>query len=108
MQNFIVLKFLKKMEVTLLKDFTDNFVNNTKLLNTCEFQMERLKIIKHHFIHEAELPPTQKQLQNRIALHQYLYALEDLVSVKMRFIDKYEKELLKKKNKKPTPSKYAT
>ena len=93
MQKFIKLKFLKQLEVKLLKDFTDNFVNNTKILNTCESQMEILEGIKHHFTHEAELPSSQEQLQNRIALHQYLYSLEDLVSVKMRFIERYEKEL---------------
>lgn len=91
MQEFIKLKFLKQTEVKLLKSFTDDFINNTKVLNTCESQMERLEEIKHHFTHIAELPPTRKQLQNRIALHQYLYALEDLVSVKVRFIRKYEK-----------------
>lgn len=91
MQKFITLNFLKQVEVKLLKDFTDNFVNNTKVLNTCEFQMERLDEIKNHFTYEAEIPPNHKQLQNRIALHQYLYALEDLVSVKMRFIENYEK-----------------
>lgn len=92
MQNFINLKFLKQIEVKLLKDFTDHFVNNTKVLNTCEFQMERLEEIRHHFTHEAELPTSQNQLQNRIGLHQYLYALEDLVTVKMRFIEKHERK----------------
>lgn len=92
MQKFIKLKFLKQLEVELLKNFTDNFVNNTKILNTCESQMVVLEEIKHHFTHVAELPPTHGQLQNRIALHQYLYSLEDLVSVKMRFIERYEKE----------------
>lgn len=91
MQKFIQLKFLKQLEVKLLKDFTDNFVNNTKILNTCESQIKVLEEIKYHFTHVAELPPTHEQLQNRIALHQYLYSLEDLVSVKMRFIEKYEK-----------------
>lgn len=92
MQKFIKLKFLKQSEVKMLKDFTDDFVNNTKVLNTCESQIARLEEIKYHFTHEAELPPTHKQLQNRIALHQYLYSLEDLVAVKMRFIEKYEKK----------------
>ncbi len=92
MQKFIKLKFLKQTEVQLLKDFTDNFVNNTRILNTCESQMERLGDIKYHFTHIADLPPNHDQLQNRIALHQYLYSLEDLVKVKMRFIENYEKE----------------
>ena len=92
MQKFIKLKFLEKKEVKLLKDFTDNFVNNTKLLNTCESQIKILEDIKYHFSYEAELPPTQSQLQNRIALHQYLYSLVDLVSVKMRFIENFEKK----------------
>lgn len=92
MQKFIKLKFLKQTEVQLLKDFTDNFVNNTRILNTCESQMEKLGDIKYHFTHIADLPPNHDQLQNRIALHQYLYSLEDLVKVKMRFIENYEKE----------------
>lgn len=92
MQNFLKLNFLRKKEVKLLKDFTDNFVNNTKVLDTCLSQIKKLEDIKYHFIYVAELPPTQKQLQNRIALHQYLYSLEDLVSVKMRFIEQHEKK----------------
>jgi len=92
MQKFIQLKFLEEKEVELLKDFTDNFVNNTKILNTCESQIKKLNDIKYHFTYTSELPPTQSQLQNRIALHQYLYSLEDLVSVKMRFIEKHEKK----------------
>ena len=92
MQKFIKLKFLKQTEVQLLKEFTDNFVNNTRILNTCESQMEKLGDIKYHFTHIADLPPNHDQLQNRIALHQYLYSLEDLVKVKMRFIENYEKE----------------
>lgn len=90
MQKFLKLKFLAKKEVELLKDYTDNFVNNTKALNTCESQKKILEDIKHHFSHEAELPTTLSQLQNRIALHQYLYSLDDLVSVKMRFIERHE------------------
>ena len=81
-----------KKEVQLLKDFTDNFVNNTKVLNACVSQIKTLEDIKYHFTYLAELPSTQNQLQNRIALHQYLYSLEDLISVKMRFIEKHEKK----------------
>ncbi len=92
MQKFLKLRFLKKKEVKLLKDFTDNFVNNTKALNTCESQKKILGEIKYHFSHLADLPTTKNQLQNRIALHQYLYSLEDLVSVKMRFIERHEKK----------------
>ncbi len=92
MQNFINLKFLKYTEVKLLKDFTDNFVNNTNILNTCESQIEILENIKYHFTHTSDLPPNHDQLQNRIALHQYLYSLEELVKVKMRFIEKHEKK----------------
>jgi len=91
MQKFLTLKFLEEKEVKLLKDFTDNFVNNTKVLNTCESQIKILKDIKHHFTYVSDLPSNQNKLQNRIALHQYLYSLEDLVSVKMRFIEKHEK-----------------
>lgn len=92
MQNFLTLKFLKYLEVEMLKNFTDNFVNNTKAIGTCSDQLERLYEIKHHFTFEAELPENNRHLQNRIALHQYLYSLEELVSIKMRFIEKHEKQ----------------
>lgn len=92
MQKFIELKFLNRTEVNLLRDFTDNFVNNTRIFNTCQLQMERLDEIKHHFTQTAELPSTKIQLQNRIALHQYLYGLVNLVELKMRFIENYEKK----------------
>ncbi len=90
MQSFLTLDFLKKSEVEMLKSFTDDFVNNTKAINTCQSQIVRLDEIKHHFTHEAELPASHKQLQNRIALNQYLFSLESLVSVKMRFIARHE------------------
>jgi uncharacterized membrane protein YgaE (UPF0421/DUF939 family) len=93
MQEFVKLKFLKQKEVELLKDFTDHFVNNTKVLNSCVSQIEMLQNIKHHFTYESELSSSHNQLQNRIALHQYLYSLEDLITVKMRFIEKFEKLL---------------
>lgn len=93
MQKFVQLKFLKQKEVELLKEFTDHFVNNTKVLNTCVSQIEMLESIKHHFTYESDLPSSHFQLQNRIALHQYLYSLEDLIAVKMRFIEKYENKL---------------
>lgn len=96
MQKFLNLKFLKQTEVKLLKDFTDNFVNNTKVLNACQSQIKILDEIYYYFTHESELPNTHQQLQNRIALHQYLYSLEDLVSVKLRFIEKYENKETKK------------
>ncbi len=92
MQKFISLNFLNEREVQLLKNFTDQFVNKTKVLDMCQEQIDILDTIKHHFTHEADLPPDRNQLHNRIALHQYLYSLEDLVSVKMRFIERYEKE----------------
>ncbi len=92
MQEFIKLKFLNKTEVTLLKDFTDSFVNNTRIFNTCQLQMERLDEIKYHFTYIAELPTTKTQLQNRIALHQYLYGLVNLVELKMHFIENHEKK----------------
>ncbi len=92
MQEFIKLKFLNKTEVNLLKDFTDSFVNNTRIFNTCQLQMERLDEIKYHFTYIAELPTTNIQLQNRIALHQYLYGLVNLVELKMHFIENYEKK----------------
>lgn len=97
MQKFIQLKFLKQTEVKLLKDFTDNFVNNTKILGTCQSQLEMLDEIYYHFTHDSELPSTHQQLENRIALHQYLYSLEDLVSVKLRFIQNHESKKHKEK-----------
>lgn len=90
MQAFIRLKFLNQTEVKLLKDFTDNFVNNTKILNTCQSQMEMLEEINYYFTYESELPSTHLQLENRIALQQYLYSLKELVSAKMRFIENHE------------------
>ncbi|MBM7561148.1 aromatic acid exporter family protein [Fusibacter tunisiensis] len=92
MQKFIKQNFLKHTEVMLLKGFTDQFINNTKILNSCLSQVEALDQIKNHFTYEAELPTSYNQLQNRIALHQYLYALDDLISVKMRFIETHEKK----------------
>lgn len=101
MQEFLKYSFLKQEEVILLKEFTDKFVNNTKMLTTCSLQIKRLEKIKYHFSHEAELPTTIEQLQKRIALHQYLYALEDFVNVKVRFIEKHELKLkIKNLNKK--------
>jgi uncharacterized membrane protein YgaE (UPF0421/DUF939 family) len=91
MQKFLASNFLEQKEAIMLKDFTDNFINNTKVHNMCENQIEILEEIKHHFTYDAQIPLDHQQLQNRIALHQYLYSLEDLVKVKMRFIDKYEK-----------------
>ena len=91
MQEFIKLKFLKQTEVKLLIDFTDNFVNNTKILNACQAQIKMLEEIYYYFNNLSDLPSTHEQLRNRIALHQYLYSLKDLVSVKVRFIEKYEK-----------------
>lgn len=93
MQKFVKAKFLKQKEVELLKSFTDNFVNNTRVLNTCSLQIDRLEEIKYHFNHEAELPDNHEKLKNRISLHQYLYGLEDLVKVKMRFIENHEQNL---------------
>lgn len=91
MQDFLNLKYLDKKEVKLLKGFTDNLVNNTKILNSCESQMKVLDEIKYHFTNKAVIPPTLDQLQNRIALHQYLYSLEELVLIKKRFMERYEK-----------------
>lgn len=92
MQEFIDLKFLNHTEVKLLRDFTDSFENNTRLIDTCQLQMERLDKIKYHFTYVAELPTTNIQLQNRLALHQYLYSLVNVVGLKMHFIEMYEKK----------------
>ena len=97
MQKFIKQDFLKDKEVKLLKGFTDNFINNTKVLDSCMVQVEALEKIKQHFTYDADLPATYNQLQNRIALHQYLYGLDDLISVKMRFIEAHEKPEDKKR-----------
>lgn len=92
MQKFIKRKFLNKTEVKLLRDFNDSLVNNTRTFTTSQLQMERLDEIKHHFTHISELPTTKLQLQNRIALNQYLYGLVNLVDLKMHFIESYEKK----------------
>ena len=89
MQAFIKLKFLDKVEVKLLRDFTDDFVNNTKVLNSCQVQISQLDEIKYRFIDGAELITTKQQLENRIALHQYIYSLVNLVELEMRFIESY-------------------
>lgn len=91
MQKFIKLKFLDQTELQLLRGFTDDFAENTRKLNTSELEKERLDEIKYHFIYLAELPATNKQLQNRVALHQYLYGLENLVELELHFIENYEK-----------------
>lgn len=92
MQSFIKLKFLNQTEVKLLRGFTDNFINNSELTKkTCEVQLKRIYEIKYHFTHIAEIPATKTQLNNRIALHQYLYGLVNLVELKMDFVDNYEK-----------------
>ena len=89
MQAFIKLKFLEKVEVKLLREFTDDFVNNTKVLNSCQVQISQLDEIKYRFIDGAELITTKQQLENRIALHQYIYSLVNLVELEMRFIESY-------------------
>ena len=91
MQKFTKLKFLDQTEVKLLSDFTDSFVNNTRKLNACELQKEKLEQIKHHFTYLANLPTTNIQLQNRVSLHQYLYGLVNIVELEMHFIESYEK-----------------
>ena len=90
MQKFIKREFLNKTEVKLLRDFNDSLISNTKTLSTSKLQMERLDEIKYHFTHISELPTTKLQLQNRIALNQYLYGLVNLVELKMHFIESYE------------------
>lgn len=91
MPKYLTLKSLKVDDAKMLKEFTDNFVNNTKIFRSCQLQLEYLNEIKHHFTYVSALPKSHDMLQNRIGLHQYLYSLEDLVTLKMRFIDKYEK-----------------
>ena len=90
MQKLIKREFLNKTEVKLLRDFNDSLISNTKTLSTSKLQMERLDEIKYHFTHISELPTTKLQLQNRIALNQYLYGLVNLVELKMHFIESYE------------------
>lgn len=90
MQKFIKHKFLNKTEVKILRDFNDSIVKNIGISNdTSKTQMERLDEIKYHFTYISELPATKFQLKNRVALHQYLYALVNLVELKMYFIESY-------------------
>lgn len=91
MQAFIKLKFLEEREIKLLRNFTDDFVNNTKVLNSCQNQINKLDEMKYQFIDGAELVTTKQQLENRIALHQYIYSLVNLVELEMRFIESYGK-----------------
>ena len=99
MQKFLKANFLKQKEVELLTGFTDNFVNNTRVLNACSLQIDRLEEIKYYFNNESDLPDSHDKLQNRISLHQYLYGLEDLVKVKMRFIENHEQRIKDQKDK---------
>lgn len=89
MQKFTKLDFLDQTEVKLLRDFTDKFAATTRNLNTSEKEKESLETIKYHFIYLADLPTTNKQLQNRVALHQYLYALDNLVKLELHFISNH-------------------
>ncbi|NLC26642.1 MAG: hypothetical protein GX777_08500, partial [Fastidiosipila sp.] len=70
---------------------TDEFADKTRTLKTSRLDKENLEKIKHHFIYLADLPTTNKQLRNRVALHQYLYALDNLVDLELQFIENYEK-----------------
>lgn len=90
MQKFMKQDFLDQTEVRLLRGFTDQFADTTRELNTSKLEKERLEEIKYHFIYLAELPGTNKQLQNRVALHQYLYSLENLLELELNFISKYK------------------
>ena len=92
MQEFIKLSFLNRTEVKLLRGFTDNLSDDSLLINTCEIQMKQLNEIEYHFTHIAEIPATKKQLQNRIALHRYLYGLLNLVEFKMDFVNTFSKD----------------
>ncbi|NLC26184.1 MAG: aromatic acid exporter family protein [Fastidiosipila sp.] len=91
MQKFTKQKFLDQTEVQLLRGFTDEFADKTRTLKTSRLDKENLEKIKHHFIYLADLPATNKQLRNRVALHQYLYALDNLVDLELQFIENYEK-----------------
>ncbi|HHX30820.1 MAG TPA: hypothetical protein GX720_06305 [Clostridiaceae bacterium] len=90
MQKFTELKFLDQTEVRLLSSFTDRFADTSSTLTSSESNREHLEEIKHHFIYLAELPRTNIQLQNRVALHQYLYGLDHLVKLELDFINRYE------------------
>ncbi|NLC26981.1 MAG: aromatic acid exporter family protein [Fastidiosipila sp.] len=91
MQKYTRLDFLDQTEVKLLRDFTDRFAGTTRNLTTSQAEKESLDAIKHHFIYLADLPTTNMQLRNRVALHQYLYALDNLVKLELNFIDRYKK-----------------
>lgn len=87
MQKFLKLKFLDKKEVQLLKSFTHSFLDDNTIID-CSTQVDRLEEIKHHF-NNTHLPTSHKQLKNRIALNRYLYSLEELVAIKIRFLEKF-------------------
>lgn len=92
MQEFIKLSFLNRTEVKLLRDFTDDFADDSFLVDKCEEQMKQLNEIEYHFTHIAVIPATKKQLQNRIALHRYLYGLQNLVELKMEFVNTFNRD----------------
>ncbi|MCR1899973.1 aromatic acid exporter family protein [Irregularibacter muris] len=89
MQKLLLPEFLKKSEVMMLKYFTEEFFMNTRILDSYEIQLKALDAIKQHF-YEAPLPTTHRQLKNRIALNQYLYSMEEITFIMIRFIEKFQ------------------
>ncbi len=87
MQEFLKIKFLNQREVQLLKSFTYSFLEDNTIID-CSTRVNRLEEIKNHF-NEAPLPTSHKQLKNRIALNRYLYSLEELIDIKIRFLEKF-------------------
>ncbi len=90
MRKYIKPNFLNKSEVRTLKLFTDGLIVDVDVIDACEKQLHRLEGIKHQFHHAADLPTTRSQLKNRIALHQYLYSLEEFIQLKVRFLEKVQ------------------
>lgn len=88
MREFTKLNFLNQEEVKLLRKFTDEFANNFGITDSYKQEMNRLEEIEYHFTDVAKIPDTKKQLQNRIALHRYLYGLLNLVEFEMQFTKK--------------------
>ena len=89
MQKILLPEFMQRSEVMMLKYFTEEFITNTKILDSYEMQLKALEAIKERF-YEAPLPTTHRQLKNRIALNQYLYSMEEITSIMIRFIERFQ------------------
>lgn len=81
-------EFYIKLEVKLLKEFTEFFIICDNSFEHCDLKDNELKSIRSSF-RENALPSSLKEFENRSALNQYLYELEDIISLNRSFLKKY-------------------